>query len=88
MNANCITGGEERELGTCAALSYTVSTEEGTEHTALSLSFSKCIIKSISLSSFSLYSAIFILPKTHLRKLINEKIHAVGVTESKVAFHS
>lgn len=69
-------------------LSFTLGTDEGTGLIVQSLSFSKCIIKSISLSSFTLYSAIFILPKTHLKKLINEKIHEAGITEFKVAFHS
>lgn len=69
-------------------LSCALGTEEETGLIVHSLSFQKCIIKSISQSSFSLYSAIFILPKTHLRKLINEKIHEVGIAEFKVAFHS
>lgn len=40
------------------------------------------------MSSFSFYAEIFFQLKMHLRKFINEKIHEVGITESKIVFHS
>lgn len=87
MNVNCIIGGEERELGICVVLSYIVSIEEGIEYIVYLFLFLKCIIKSIFLSSFSLYLVIFILFKIYLRKFINEKIYVVGVIEFKVVFY-